>query len=358
LAGYSPEQLAIIRRIIAIGHQRGSSTKEIKAALETGAVESNFSNPSAHTDHDSEGWRQERASLYKNPTNLDASINRFYDETSAVKGKYGTSGALAAAVQRPAAQYRGRYQEHSAQAEEILRHLTPGSVSGATGRVGARAASTVPERTVETEKFDQGGYEKARKLSVLGNYLAQHNPNSPLLKFGIAAPGQVDPENFVSTKATTLPAGSVGPPGPGGRGAVLTRLAGATGRISPHARPGDPVVSSQQSEGGTHETAGLPGYPAHDFMAPSGTHAVAPVSGTVVKLSGHDPAAGPTQGAHGPLGWSVYIKGNDGKEYFLTHMGDRNVKVGQRVKQGQVIGTVADYAKYGTPSHIHLGVHG
>jgi murein DD-endopeptidase MepM/ murein hydrolase activator NlpD len=39
-------------------------------------------------------------------------------------------------------------------------------------------------------------------------------------------------------------------------------------------------------------------------------------------------------------------------------MGSRNVKAGQRVKQGQVIGTVANYAKYGTPNHIHMGVSG
>jgi murein DD-endopeptidase MepM/ murein hydrolase activator NlpD len=103
---------------------------------------------------------------------------------------------------------------------------------------------------------------------------------------------------------------------------------------------------------------GLAGYPAHDFFAPSGSHAVAPVSGTVVKLSGHDPSQGPTSGPHGPLGWSVYIRGSDGKTYYLTHMGARNVKVGQRVRQGQIIGTVADYAKYGTPSHIHMGVNG
>ena len=120
---------------------------------------------------------------------------------------------------------------------------------------------------------------------------------------------------------------------------------------------GDPVVGGS-SIGGEHETMGLAGYPAHDFFAPSGSRAVAPVGGTVVKLSGHDPKNGPTQGPHGPLGWSVYIKGNDGKEYYLTHMGSRTVKVGQKIKAGQPIGTVADYDKYGTPSHIHMGVSG
>jgi murein DD-endopeptidase MepM/ murein hydrolase activator NlpD len=103
---------------------------------------------------------------------------------------------------------------------------------------------------------------------------------------------------------------------------------------------------------------GLAGYPAHDFFAPSGSEVVAPIGGKVIRLSGHDPKQGPTEGPHGPLGWSVYIKGNDGKTYFLTHMGSRSVKVGEKVKAGVPIGTVADYAAYGTPSHIHMGVSG
>jgi murein DD-endopeptidase MepM/ murein hydrolase activator NlpD len=53
----------------------------------------------------------------------------------------------------------------------------------------------------------------------------------------------------------------------------------------------------------------------------------------------------------------VYIK-SGGKTYYLTHMGSRAVKVGQRVRQGQKIGTVGNYAKWGGANHIHQGVHG
>jgi murein DD-endopeptidase MepM/ murein hydrolase activator NlpD len=137
------------------------------------------------------------------------------------------------------------------------------------------------------------------------------------------------------------------------------------GRAAPAAMPGRRTgakagvpVASLTSEGGLHDTMGLDGYPAHDYFAPAGTAAVAPVTGKVVKLSGHDPSQGPVQGPHGPLGWSVYIRGSDGRTYYLTHMGSRNVKIGQTVRQGQQIGTVANYAKYGTPSHIHMGVNG
>jgi murein DD-endopeptidase MepM/ murein hydrolase activator NlpD len=120
---------------------------------------------------------------------------------------------------------------------------------------------------------------------------------------------------------------------------------------------GDPLLmSAQTSVGGEHPTEGLAGFPAHDYFAKAGSAAVAPVSGKVIKLSGHDPSEGPTEGPHGPFGWSVYVQGEDGRIYYMTHLGSRNVQVGQTVKAGQPLGTVGDYARYGTPSHIHMGV--
>jgi hypothetical protein len=127
----SSEQRRILGLIKAIGQQVGATPKEVKAAIETGIVESNLSNPSGGMD-DSAGWRQERASIYKDPTNLSSSIHRFFNETRQVRDKYGTAGALAAAVQRPAAQYRGRYQQHSAEAQGLLGGVAP-SASHAAG---------------------------------------------------------------------------------------------------------------------------------------------------------------------------------------------------------------------------------
>lgn len=108
--------------------------------------------------------------------------------------------------------------------------------------------------------------------------------------------------------------------------------------------------------GPEHPTAGLPGYPAHDWFAPTGTAVLSPVAGVVTRLSGHPPAQGPIAGPHGPLGWSVYIQGRDGHSYYLTHLGERSARVGQAVERGTPIGTVADWARYGTPSHVHMGV--
>lgn len=133
----TPEQRNILAQIKRIGAQRGASPKEIKAAIETGLVESNLSNPAGGTA-DSGGWRQERRSLYKDPTNVAASINRFFDETGRVRSRYARAGDLAAAVQRPAAQYRGRYQGVSGRAAALM------GMKGSAPGVAASAPSPAP----------------------------------------------------------------------------------------------------------------------------------------------------------------------------------------------------------------------
>jgi len=137
---------------------------------------------------------------------------------------------------------------------------------------------------------------------------------------------------------------------------VLQQTTGAPGQIILGAKPGLPVADFIGIVQGTHQTDGLPGFPAKDYGAPAGSPVISPVDGTVYKLSGHDPADGPS-GPGKVYGWSVYIKGTDGREYFLTHLGTRTTYVGQQLKQGEQIGTVADFAKYGTVNHIHMGVH-
>jgi hypothetical protein len=93
--------------------------RRVLAALTTGAVESNFRNVGGGMD-DSQGWRQERASLYKDPRNLKASVRRFYAE-AAQHDRGQSVGELAADVQRPAQQFRGRYAQHLGEARQILK---------------------------------------------------------------------------------------------------------------------------------------------------------------------------------------------------------------------------------------------
>lgn len=162
MATYTPEQRKVVQTILKVGRQRGASPKEIKAAIETGLVESNLRNLHGG-DADSAGWRQERASLYPDPTNVQHSAARFFDEARKANqsGKYGSAGSLAAAVQRPAAQYRGRYQQRSGDAESLLSGL-----GGGGSRLGSRSTTTT---TTTTPGVDNA---QARRDLIAG-YLAQ-----------------------------------------------------------------------------------------------------------------------------------------------------------------------------------------
>jgi murein DD-endopeptidase MepM/ murein hydrolase activator NlpD len=162
------------------------------------------------------------------------------------------------------------------------------------------------------------------------------------------------------SKAIKVPipvASPAGLPGmPGAAPAVPAAPAGPSGgAMVEGAIPGSPVPG-QKFHASTHQTSGLPGYPAFDYMAPAGTKVVAPVSGTVFKLSGKDPSLGGSPG--GPLGYSIYIMGSDGRSYFLTHLDRVGVKLKQKVRQGQQIAVVAAGPRSWSSPHVHMGVHG
>lgn len=107
------------------GKQMNVSEKFLLAAMMTGLVEcpteSTFGNCGGG-DQDSQGWRQERTSLYADPRNVPASARRFFAECKQFdRGQ--SAGELAADVQRPRADLRGRYEEERSRAEALLKKL-------------------------------------------------------------------------------------------------------------------------------------------------------------------------------------------------------------------------------------------
>lgn len=107
------------------GKQMHVSQKFLLAAMMTGLVEcpqeSTFGNCGGG-DQDSQGWRQERTSLYADPRNVPASARRFFAECKQFdRGQ--SAGELAADVQRPRADLRGRYEEERSRAEALLKKL-------------------------------------------------------------------------------------------------------------------------------------------------------------------------------------------------------------------------------------------
>lgn len=107
----------------------------------------------------------------------------------------------------------------------------------------------------------------------------------------------------------------------------------------------------------THATAGLPGYPAIDVFGPPNAYVVSGFWGRVRRISGRPCAQGGTPG--GSYGQSVYIFNRvNGWERYATHFNRLDVKVGDRIWPGKVLGTICDSAVSGKPntSHIHLGL--
>jgi murein DD-endopeptidase MepM/ murein hydrolase activator NlpD len=100
----------------------------------------------------------------------------------------------------------------------------------------------------------------------------------------------------------------------------------------------------------THNTDGLEGYPAIDQFAKPGTPFEAPENGRVVRHSGHGGTSGQV------YGYSVYFKGDSGKEYFITHLAPQRARLNSRLRKGQVIGRVSPWS--GGAPHAHVGING
>lgn len=105
---------------------------------------------------------------------------------------------------------------------------------------------------------------------------------------------------------------------------------------------------------GLHQTSGIPGNWAIDFMAPGGTPVLAVENATVTRLSGRSPSDGASQSI-GIFGWSIYYETSAGVRYFSTHYGRRNVLLGARIDVGQKIGEVGGWPGDPGRSHTHLG---
>src|SRR3954471_15947291 len=156
----------VFKTVMAVGRRMGASRKQLLAAAETGLVESNFQNLPGG-DADSQGWRQERRSLYPNPTNVEASAARFFQEAKQHDRPGLSAGDLAANVQRPAAQYRGRYSQNEARAAALL-GMQGGDVSAQGASVGS-TTTKLPGATFRTTlpPVDQSGFEDARRNAII-----------------------------------------------------------------------------------------------------------------------------------------------------------------------------------------------
>lgn len=100
----------------------------------------------------------------------------------------------------------------------------------------------------------------------------------------------------------------------------------------------------------THQTAGLPGFPAIDVFGPAGSWVLAPEAGRLVW-----PHLIPWDQHSRTGGWTCYFQGESGNTYFLTHFGKLRPRGHYRAHD--VIGTVGKVPDSWWHSHIHEGKH-
>lgn len=144
--------------------------KALLSAVETGIVESGLRNLTGG-DADSQGWRQERASIYPDPRNVSHSVQRFFREWTQFADPGETAGQIAAQVQRPAAQYRGRYDAVRSQAMSIIRSMGirgGGDDGFARGGVIRGQAGKAVSAVVHAGEWILNKFQQSRLASMLG----------------------------------------------------------------------------------------------------------------------------------------------------------------------------------------------
>jgi hypothetical protein len=116
-----------------------------------------------------------------------------------------------------------------------------------------------------------------------------------------------------------------------------------------HPIPSNIVIQNRPA---LHETGGLPGNWALDWIVDAGSPVVAVEKATISRLSGSDPASD-VNDPFGIYGWSIQYVTPKGIQWFWTHFGRRidGLHVGQVVDPGEPIGFVGNQQFRADHSH-------
>ncbi len=146
------DQLNIAQTIIDVGQSLGATEKQIRAALAAGWVESRFKNLN-YGDRDSLGVFQQRPSVGEWGTaseilNVEHAAASFFNTAMRMDRDNLSAGNLAANVQRPARQYRSRYDEAMSVVDSIL-----GSASDAVDYLSSDSGDGSADQTDQPAGF-------------------------------------------------------------------------------------------------------------------------------------------------------------------------------------------------------------
>jgi murein DD-endopeptidase MepM/ murein hydrolase activator NlpD len=337
-------QRSIAATIIGRGRRRHATRRELLAAIETGLVESNLSNPRGGSGSSS-GWRQETAESYPsvNRRNVAAAADRFFSEARAKRGSRGRAGDLAQAVQRSA--FPARYEQRRGEALDVLRSVDPSE--GLGGDSGGQDSLSVLLR-------QQSGQQALQPPDMTAvNLLAQglQKPAPPPL--GSLTPPAFSAKAPMPAQAQQLP--SAGPPTPPAPTLddQLQAVAQITGQVPEQPQTLSTVIRGQQEaeqrqsghyplgkhgkiigtpHTGTHTLGNWQSDNAVDIGVPEGTPVYATTSGVISKAG----SLGAAKGSRF-AGDRVQIDGHH-NSFWYGHLSRLTVKAGQKVRQGQLIG--------------------
>lgn len=317
----TPEQRKLAKTILQVGRKEGASPREIKSAIETGIVESNLTNLPGG-DGTSVGWRQEIDTYGSKAKRMDVAgaAHRYFREAKGFNNRGGSAGQLAQRTQRSA--YPDRYDQHSGEAEQILKALS-GSASSDSS---SSPSSSGGEKSVTTST--PGVDRSADRRALVAQFITGKNPKA-LVETMLAVNQTADTPGTSSTETVSTPATSSRTEpvaSASGRAVVdktdIVRLGKLAQRMGLH------VGENSHFNGGRKVTGG---------HAPNSNH----YTDSAIDVSG-DPAKMKQFATHVDR-----IYGGKLDELFWNGDGAVNRKGGKRVQKGFVSGHT---------DHVHAAV--
>jgi hypothetical protein len=192
----SPEQERNIREMWDEGLKVGATPMELLSGVMTGGVEANYGNPD-FGDRDSLGFFQQRPSqgwgTPEQVRDVRHASRRYFTTAKQMRQKkrYTRAGDLAADVQRPAEQYRGRYEERRGEALAIIAQLGLNKGPGGTSqRGGTSLAAEIMQGDPQQQAFDSTrGPVSMLEFSRPAQPIQVSAPAAPAVTAAAAMPG-------------------------------------------------------------------------------------------------------------------------------------------------------------------------
>lgn len=209
--------------------------------------------------------------------------------------------------------------------------VTPGTIRPGRVAIAPSTLAMMQRYANESEAAVMQGQSPAN-ADLLGTML-EFDMTPPVFTPGQIIPGQQPRENARVGAVQSPPAA----PSPRDRGTVPVGRSQAQPRLT---MGGGPDAHHSRALGNWQSDD------AYDLMGPAGAKIVSPVAGRVTNISGQP------GGSPGFAGYGITVDTRAG-QFFFKHLGTKTVKIGDRIKPGQLLGTL-DAATAGGP-HLHLG---